>query len=171
MTIHLGCPLPDTSSNQPEPRVEKTPRAYTGEGTATLCGSYSVLLLAGFAVPFLLPETRCALTAPFHPYPPTPLRASARQALAGLPRHSLREQTKAGGIFSVALSLIRHSLARTSDKPPDVIRRHFPLEPGLSSLPKRQSGHPAVWRNPYSRWPQTPAKPRIVSVPLPKKHR
>jgi len=29
---------------------------------------YLVLLQVGFAVPFLLPETRCALTAPFHPY-------------------------------------------------------------------------------------------------------
>ena len=29
---------------------------------------YSVLLLAGLAVPPLSPETRCALTAPFHPY-------------------------------------------------------------------------------------------------------
>ena len=29
---------------------------------------YLALLRAGFAVPFLLPGTRCALTAPFHPY-------------------------------------------------------------------------------------------------------
>jgi hypothetical protein len=34
-----------------------------------LRGSYSVLLPVGFAMPFPLPETRCALTAPFHPYP------------------------------------------------------------------------------------------------------
>ncbi len=39
------------------------------ESTAMLRGSYSVLLPAGFTVPFPLPETRCALTAPFHPYP------------------------------------------------------------------------------------------------------
>ena len=31
------------------------------------CRPYSVLLPMGFAVPFPLPETRCALTAPFHP--------------------------------------------------------------------------------------------------------
>src|ERR1700761_5596072 len=75
-------------------------------------GSYLVLLLAGFAMPPLLPETRCALTAPFHPYP------------------SLRS----GGLFSVALSLRLPS--------PDVIRRHFLLEPGLSSLlrAKRYAG-------------------------------
>src|SRR5512138_2501372 len=31
------------------------------------CRPYSVLLPVGFAVPSPLPETRCALTAPFHP--------------------------------------------------------------------------------------------------------
>jgi len=31
---------------------------------------YLVLLQAGFALPPLLPETRCALTAPFHPCRP-----------------------------------------------------------------------------------------------------
>jgi len=30
--------------------------------------SYSVLLQVGFTLPPLLPVTRCALTAPFHPY-------------------------------------------------------------------------------------------------------
>src|ERR1700754_574103 len=32
------------------------------------CRPYSVLLPVGFAMPSPLPETRCALTAPFHPY-------------------------------------------------------------------------------------------------------
>src|SRR5919198_1387823 len=32
------------------------------------CRPYSVLLPVGFAMPLPLPETRCALTAPFHPY-------------------------------------------------------------------------------------------------------
>ncbi len=38
---------------------------------------YSVLLPVGFTLPRLLPERRCALTAPFHPCPrrPTPARA------------------------------------------------------------------------------------------------
>ncbi len=31
-------------------------------------GSYLVLLQVGFTLPPLLPEARCALTAPFHPY-------------------------------------------------------------------------------------------------------
>jgi len=30
---------------------------------------YLVLLPAGFALPLALPQARCALTAPFHPYP------------------------------------------------------------------------------------------------------
>ena len=30
--------------------------------------SYLVLLRVGFTLPFVLPRTRCALTAPFHPY-------------------------------------------------------------------------------------------------------
>ena len=33
---------------------------------------YLILLPVGFALPPLLPEARCALTAPFHPYPPSP---------------------------------------------------------------------------------------------------
>ena len=32
--------------------------------------SYLVLLRVGFTLPFVLPPTRCALTAPFHPYRP-----------------------------------------------------------------------------------------------------
>jgi hypothetical protein len=35
-------------------------------------GPYSVLLLAGLAMPSLLPGTRWALTPPFHPSPPSP---------------------------------------------------------------------------------------------------
>ncbi len=33
-----------------------------------MCHPYSVLLPVGFTVPPLLPEARCALTAPFRPY-------------------------------------------------------------------------------------------------------
>ena len=57
----------------------------------------------GFALPSPLPETRCALTAPFHPC-------------------SVRRR---GGSFSVALSL--------GLPPPDVIRHRMSMEPGLSS--------------------------------------
>ncbi len=48
---------------------------------------YMVLLRMGFTLPFLSPEMRCALTAPFHPYLASP-----------------------GGLFSVALSLRSPSL-------------------------------------------------------------
>jgi len=51
---------------------------------------YSVLLPVGFAVPLALPQARCALTAPFHPY-----RSHARHSGA----------RGNGGLFSVALSL------------------------------------------------------------------
>jgi hypothetical protein len=33
-----------------------------------MCRPYSILLPVGFTVPLLLPEARCALTAPFRPY-------------------------------------------------------------------------------------------------------
>ena len=64
--IHLGLGSLPASSNQPGRRpgsrlsLELPPRP---------CRPYSVLLPVGFAVPPPLPETRCALTAPFHPYP------------------------------------------------------------------------------------------------------
>ena len=67
---------------------------------------YSVLLPVGFAVPPALPQPRCALTAPFHPYPPS-------------------QVAREGGLFSVALSL--------GSRPPDVIRHRMSMEPGLSS--------------------------------------
>ena len=67
------------------------------------CRPYSVLLPVWFAMPFPLPDTRCALTAPFHPC-------------------SVRRRS---GSFSVALSL--------GLPPPDVIRHRMSMEPGLSS--------------------------------------
>src|SRR5262249_29891957 len=69
---------------------------------------YSVLLPVGFAVPPALPQARCALTAPFHPY-----------------RSLLASGDGRGGLFSVALSL--------GLRPPDVIRHRMSMEPGLSS--------------------------------------
>jgi hypothetical protein len=36
--------------------------------TCVSCHPYSVLLPVGFALPLLLPDARCAFTAPFHPY-------------------------------------------------------------------------------------------------------
>jgi hypothetical protein len=72
---------------------------------------YSVLLPVGFAVPFPLPETRCALTAPFHPcrHP----RGIRRSVLCGT----------FPGIRDACAPLL----------PPDVIRHRMSMEPGLSS--------------------------------------
>ncbi len=61
MTIHLGALLPERSCDQPE--------AVGGNAPACAPASYLVLLQAGLAVPCLSPNKRCALTAPFHPYP------------------------------------------------------------------------------------------------------
>src|SRR5437764_6199645 len=99
MTIHLEPPSPEASRDLPGQRAGNDP------GPEGPCRPYSVLLPVGFAVPPPLPEARCALTAPFHP------------CLDGLPR--------AGGLFSVALSL---------GSPPAAVSRHRQsLEPGLSS--------------------------------------
>src|ERR1700750_3476928 len=68
------------------------------------CRPYLVLLPVGLALPPQLPETRCALTAPFQP---------------------CRGFRPVGGVISVALSL--------GSPPPDVIRHRFSVEPGLSS--------------------------------------
>jgi hypothetical protein len=74
------------------------------------CRPYSVLLPVWFAMPLPLPDPRCALTAPFHPY-------------------LLRRE---GGSFSVALSL--------GSPPPDVIRHRMSMEPGLSSPASLSAG-------------------------------
>ena len=77
MAIHLGRPLPNASCDLPERPAQQT--GLSGEPNAR---SYMVLLPVGFTLPPPLPMARCALTAPFHPYP-----------------------LKAGGLLSVALSL------------------------------------------------------------------
>ena len=107
--IPLARRLPGASSNLPERQIRTDPRFPSRR-------SYSVLLPVGFAVPPALPQTRCALTAPFHPCPlPTPSSfATSGGGLVG-----------PGGLFSVALSL--------GSRPPDVIRHRMSMEPGLSS--------------------------------------
>jgi len=67
--------------------------AQTRVWDCSQCRPYSVLLPVGFAVPSALPQTRCALTAPFHPYPGNTLRAVAVCSLWhcpwGRPRRTL----------------------------------------------------------------------------------
>ena len=86
----------------------ESPCVYHDLGRNAAGRPYSVLLPVGFTLPPLLPRARCALTAPFHPF----LRS------------------RAGGLFSVALSL--------GSPPPAVSRHRFPVEPGLSSTPRRR---------------------------------
>ena len=80
--IPLGRPLPAASSNQPGWQGRKT-----GPSPCGLHHPYSVLLPAGLAMPLPLPEARCALTAPFHPYPRTGRTESAARAVCFLWRY------------------------------------------------------------------------------------
>ena len=66
-----GSPSDDHSSSPAITDGIKQPtrRLRTGR---PITPPYLVLLRAGFSLPFTLRQTRCALTAPFHPYPPTP---------------------------------------------------------------------------------------------------
>ena len=91
---------------------------------------YLVLLRVGFALPAALLSRRCALTAPFHPYPGVVLSASEEASQArniAHPKHGMhraarpdpslssqrfaqddkRSQRRRGGMFSVALSVDR----------------------------------------------------------------
>ena len=70
-----------------------------------LMGTYLVLLRVGFTMPLLLPVTRCALTAPFHPY--LCFKKSHRRS---------------------ALCCTFRRLT-----PPRCYLAHYPMEPGLSS--------------------------------------
>src|SRR5688572_10266126 len=76
---------------------------------------YLVLLRAGFCLPPVLPRARCALTAPFHPYP----YGGRVSVLVRRPVPLL------GGIFSVPLSfrsprpgVTRRTALRSPDFPP-----------------------------------------------------
>src|SRR4051794_10428623 len=50
-------------------------KARPAARSPTACRSYLVLLPVGFALPPPLPAARCALTAPFHPCRPPPVKA------------------------------------------------------------------------------------------------
>ena len=80
---------------------------------------YLVLLRTGFTLPLALPQARCALTAPFHPYP-TGTRPARRYIFCGTGRR----------------------LA-----PPRRYLASCPAEPGLSSIPGNP-GTAAAWPTP-----------------------
>jgi hypothetical protein len=98
--IHLGYTSPCTSSDLPG-----SPCGPHAADRIRLL-PYLVLLRVGFTLPPVLPPARCALTAPFHPYPP--LASSAgRYLFCG----TFRRLT-----------------------PPRCYLAPCPVEPGLSSL-------------------------------------
>ena len=79
---------------------------------------YLVLLRVGFTLPPPLPPERCALTAPFHPYP---------SSLRGRPLFGRLSENQ-GGSFSVALAV-----SELSHSDPGCYPAHCPAESGLSS--------------------------------------
>ncbi len=91
------CPLlgDDYSSRRPVAKPLKQPtRVCSGRNTPAPCchearHAYLVLLPVRFAVPFLSPETRWALTPPFHPYPIAQAVCSLWHCLWGRPRWAL----------------------------------------------------------------------------------
>jgi hypothetical protein len=87
---------------------------------------YLVLLRAGFCLPPMLPRARCALTAPFHPYPPP--RRSPRRAAPPKPAHA-----DEGRRYVFCATFLR--VAPTGRYP-----AHCPAEFGLSSRRAHVSG-------------------------------
>jgi len=78
-------------------RADAQPNLAPGSGFPP----YLVLLRVGFTLPPASRSERCALTAPFHPYPcvGSPLDESI-----GMPEYPLYADSK-GGMFSVALAV------------------------------------------------------------------
>ncbi len=125
MAIHLGRPLPDASRDLPGQRRGNALAECPSKEGPRACRPYSVLLPVGFAVPFPSPGTRCALTAPFHPCPPSPEGFGGRFAFCGtFPR-----------------------VAPAGCYPAPCFRGARTFLPGRG--PNRdRSGHPAVWHHP-----------------------
>lgn len=60
-----------------------SPRGVIAFANSPLRRPYSVLLPVGFTMPAPLPAPRCALTAPFHPYPAKPEGEAGRFVFCG----------------------------------------------------------------------------------------
>ena len=104
---------------------------------------YLVLLRVGFTLPPALQSERCALAAPFHPYPGAGRPAEKTQpALRGDPgrdpKYVIAPGGSRGGIFSVALAVYGPSSPHPGRYP-----AHCPAEFGLSS-----PGQPACANSP-----------------------
>ncbi len=118
MAIHLGRLSPGASRDLPGRRRGNPPAGVAG------CRPYLVLLPVGFTVPLASPHARCALTAPFHPYPQAATGVGAVCFLWhfpwGRPRRALP-----GTVFPWS-----------PDFPP----------PGAGQSLAPEGGHPAIWR-------------------------
>ena len=107
---------------------------------------YLVLLRVGFALPAALLRRRCALTAPFHPYP-----AHSREDLgiiAVLARMSgavsFLWHFPSNGFESTLPDVIRHTALRSSDFPPRPSWQEPHLRRRLPEWAERPSG-PAAY--------------------------
>ena len=90
---------------------------------------YLVLLRVGFTLPPALQPERCALTAPFHPYPGgSPSRTGEPVRRSPVALTPCGKRGSRGGIFSVALAVHEPSSSRPGRYP-----AHCPSEFGLSS--------------------------------------
>src|SRR5262249_31209007 len=119
-----GRPLPATSSSLPAGLDEPSFTAFSDPARLNRslengAPAYVALLPMGSAAPSPLPETRWALTPPFHPY------------LAG--------RSRPGGLFSVALPLA---------SPPPGVTRHRALWssdfPPVPVPPRKEAPRPAI---------------------------
>jgi len=87
---------------------------------------YLVLLRVGFTLPPALQTGRCALTAPFHPYPGTGAASCSRVVLHPVPKKRARLAEAVSFLWhwpSARLEaripdVIRHTALRSSDFPP-----------------------------------------------------
>ena len=91
---------------------------------------YLVLLRVGFTLPPALPPERCALTAPFHPYPggsgcpgnPGGLRRPHRQSRGLAEAVSFLWHWPSTSLHARVPDVIRHTALRSSDFPPPATR-------------------------------------------------
>jgi len=123
-----GTPVAERLARPTRAAARRTP----GRLAAARC-PYSVLLPVGFTVPPPLPGVRCALTAPFHPYP----AYNAARPLGG--RAPLARRALQAGRSALCGTFPGVAPAGCYPAPPLRGARTFlpPAEPG--------SGRPAVW--------------------------
>jgi len=102
---------------------------------------YLVLLRVGFAMPAALLQQRCALTAPFHPYPAHSRKSVCEQD--ALSRMSgavcFLWHFPSSGLESALPDVIRHTALWSSDFPP----RPFSKEPTCFTLLPEWAGRPS----------------------------